>query len=316
MRPRAILSIAAATSLVVGLSISVTGPATGLSSYNIKVAKEVVRVDTKVAVVVESLYSAKNCRLRVVGPAKSKAVKKKVRNSAARAKIRVPKIPGQYRVRAACRGSGTALSEPFAVVAATSPARASCDVVETGFSAVTDDRTEALYGVIVRNASPELVAADVELALTFSNAAGVVVRTESENVRNIAPGSDVFVAGETRTGEVPASMTVQAKCTTETDTTEAVRGVVVGGVARDLDSGGDFYWQGQITNSFDQTIDSNSRVVALFRDASGQIVGGDNAYLDSFITPGSTGTWNAMACCFLRFTSLPSVQVMIFPRLE
>ena len=299
-----------------GLSISATAPATALSSYNIKVAKEVVRVNTKVAVVVESLYSAKNCRLRVVGPAKSKTVKKKVRNSAARAKIRVPKVPGQYRVRAACRGSGTALSEPFAVVAATSPERASCDVVEMGFSAVDEDRTEALYGVIVRNASPELVADDVELALTFTNAAGAVIRTESENVRNIAPGSDVFVTGETSTGEVPASMTVQAKCTTETDTTEAVPGVVVGGVTRDLDSGGDFYWQGQFSNSFDQTLDSNSRVVAIFRDANGRIVGGDSTSLDSFITPGATGTWNAWACCYLGFTSLPSVQVMIFPRFE
>jgi len=316
MRFRAFFSVAAAISLVAGLSISATAPATALSSYNIKVAEEVVRVNTKVTVVVESLYSAKNCRLRVVGPATSKTVKKRVRNSAARAKIRVPRVPGQYRVRAACRGSGTALSEPFAVVAATSPERASCDVVETGFSAVDDDRTEALYGVIVRNASPELVADDVELALTFTNAAGAVIRTESENVRNIAPGSDVFVTGETSTGEVPASMTVQAKCTTETDPTEAVPGVVVGGVTRDLDSGGDFYWQGQFTNSFDQTIDSNSRVVAIFRDANGRIVGGDSTSLDSFITPGATGTWNAWACCYLGFTSLPSVQVMIFPRFE
>ena len=52
------------------------------------------------------------------------------------------------------------------------------------------------------------------------------------------------------------------------------------------------------------------------RDASGSIIGGGTAYLDSFVAPGGVGTWEDYVVSSLPYTVSDGVEANVFVDFE
>lgn len=292
-----------------GTALPVSPAVATVSSDSITVAADVVRAGALVPVTVTSLTSAAACRISIVGPVRSRTVVVKVRNYEAKTRFRVPAVaPGEYRVRAACGRDGTALSEPFRVVATGSPITASCDVTESGFS-LNAAMTTATFGTVLANRSPDLTATNVELALTWRDASGNVVKTSSLYAQDIPPGRSVLAAAERLEAPAAASVSVAALC--KTGESSALAPIDGTGTTR-RDSDNELMTTGQFTNTSGATISASSEIVLLLRNGSGAIVGGDTANLDSFVLPAGVGTWSAYSGYYYPGTA-PTVQAMLFP---
>lgn len=303
------VAISSSTILASGLAAP---PVSALSAYDIQIP-EVVKAQAQMPVKITNLYDAKSCTIAVRGATPTKAVVAKVHSGAVTVRLRLPAgPPGRYTIRATCGRDGTATSRPFTLVAKSSPLQASCDVIEYGFSMRGSEspQVKATFGAVVANSSPELTAQSVELALTFRDAGGNVVATDTVTVRDIAPGARVYV-GDSYVETAPAtSLSVLSSCKTSTTAVEA--GVVgTGGVQ--LDSDGDPIMQGQFVNPMPFTLDKYSAVAVVLRNASGQLIGGTSTNLDAFVPAGGVGTWNA-DIYYMGLTSPPTVASMLFPR--
>jgi hypothetical protein len=153
------------------------------------------------------------------------------------------------------------------------------------------------YGVVVQNPSDD-IATRVSLNVAFYNDAGVVVKAESPSIDFILPGQtaaygdDIQVAGATR-------MEVQALVgtwETATTTTGAFTASGVSTTPRD-------YLGLQTNATLSSTFAKDLKevvAVAIFRDGSGAIVGGDHTFVD-FVPAGGQA-----AVEISSFTDLPA----------
>lgn len=298
------------TALVLGVLVCAT-PASALSSYSIKLPGQAVRAGSTFTVKIDGVYSTPGCAVSMVGAKKTAPISVKAKNYVVTARIKAPAgTVGQYRVKVACGKGGAAMSDPIMVVAKTSPLQATCDVAENGFLLQHFDY--ANFGSIIHNASPELTATDVQLALTYRDAAGNVVTTASvSNYTDIGPGSSVIVSDEFTKATGAVSVTVATTCKTAlTPPAAPIPGTGTWAPAAEYSSYQHF--AGQFVNPLPYTLDDHSRVDFVLRNAAGQIVAGGLAYLDAFVPPGAPGTWSTTMNPGVAET--PNVQYMVYPK--
>lgn len=310
MRARALVGGLAITAVTVAGTVGLPLlPAAAVSTDSITVGADVVHLGAKVPVKVTGLYNASSCRMSVMGPARGKVVSVPVRNYEAKTRVQVPSGPsGLYSVKVSCGKDGTATSKPFRAVAAGNPTKASCEATESGFS-MNPSKSSASFGVVLANRSPDLTAVNVDLALTWRDSAGNVVKTTSLDGDDIRPANSVYVATDGISAPNAASVSIAVLCETG-ESSELTPITGTGGSRRDSDD--ELITFGQFANSSGKTISEYSSVVILLRDASGAIVGGDSDSLDAFVLPGGVGTWTSYSGYYFPGTA-PSVHAMLFP---
>lgn len=157
-------------------------------------------------------------------------------------------------------------------------------IVDYGFQ--VNDGT-ANYAVIIRNPNPSTYAAvSFSVQITLSNDGGPVV-TETEYMSLSLPGIDNAVVGYSFDVEGnPDRMEVRLG-PIDWDEIDFTPGrFEFGDVRTKEDDFGGYTTKGTATSQF-QLQQENAELVAVYRNAAGEIVGGDSTYID-FIDPGQT----------------------------
>jgi hypothetical protein len=152
-------------------------------------------------------------------------------------------------------------------------------VTGSGFGRASSDA--ARYAVVVRNPNRSLTARSVSVTVSLLDRGGRVVGTAIERIASIAPGARVAVAGQTgiagtparlvssvstgafEDGAAPGRFTVRGVRLSRSASGVVVRATVSGPAARD------------------------AKVVAVFLDKAGRVVGGDFTYVDVPAAPRS-----------------------------
>lgn len=292
-----------------GTESGLVGPR--ISTYSISVSPTIAKAGETVAIRVSGVFNVKSCQATLLQAGKTSRGRLAVRNYTASGQVRVPaSFKGQTTARVACGKDGTATSDPFIVVSPNEPTSASCDIVEYGFGVSDTGYTNA--GLRVTNASPTLSADDVEVALTYRDSSGRVVKTDTiYHYDGIPPATTVILAGSTNVSR-PVSLSVASRCDTSTEDAPPVLPSRASIVASDysLDV------VGEMRNTLNRTVERFSEVNYIVRDASGSIIGGGTAYLDSFVAPGGVGTWEDYVVSSLPYTVSDGVEANVFVDFE
>jgi hypothetical protein len=160
-------------------------------------------------------------------------------------------------------------------------------LVDSGFTAVTGDTDFASYGIIFENPNPSRwVASSTSVNITFRDSGGQVVAAEDSFLalglpdQRVALGTVAFDAGEAATMDVQYRVTWE-----EVDFTTGA--FTFTGVKTSCD---EFSCRttATIASSFDEDQES-VEVVAIYRDAGGDIIAGDFTYADFVPAGGSVG---------------------------
>jgi hypothetical protein len=156
-------------------------------------------------------------------------------------------------------------------------------VAEQGFS---QRRGLLTYGVLLSNSSTDVAAEEVSVTLNVLDATGTVISTETAHITHIPPDGTFGIGGESSIeGERAADLEVTAEAAAGSKTVlqlpqaESVRLV-------DSDFGPEA--RAEITNSLSTPLPSIADVFFVFRDSSGEIIGGGTTYTDAEIPPGAS----------------------------
>ena len=318
---RRILTLASASALMLAGLVTVPGvvsaagasvpgaPAMNrISTYSISITPRIIQAGKQVSIQVSGIYSARTCQVTLVQGRKTGKGTLRVSNYSAKGKVLVPRsFAGQTVARVACGKDGTATSAPFVVVGPNEPTSATCEVLEKGFSQTRDNT--AYLGLTVRNSAPTLSAESVEIAVTYRDSGGGVLKTDTIYLYDGIPAATTVVLSEsTDVGMPAASVTLQSRCTTATTAVDPV----LPSSARFVSSSYSMDVRGEVLNSLSRTISDLSSVHYLVRNASGAIIGGDSAFLDSFVTPGGTGTWDDYVWSDLPYSVSDGIEATVF----
>ncbi|CAN5765482.1 hypothetical protein BH23CHL7_BH23CHL7_05010 [soil metagenome] len=160
--------------------------------------------------------------------------------------------------------------------------RADIEIVEFGFTRVKDN---ASFAVIVRNPNPATYVADsVPLQFTFYDDDGPL-STEEGYVSYVLPGQVTATSGTAYEVGRPTRMEVRIGSVRWTEVDFAPGRFEISDVrTRDQQYGG-HRTTGTITSEF-QSRQEFIRIVAVYRNAAGEVIGGDFTFLD-FLDPES-----------------------------
>lgn len=181
------------------------------------------------------------------------------------------------------------------------PTEGGIEVVEQGFSVTLDTPTRTTpyvsFGVVLENTS-DRQANGVSVEVDLLDAAGAVIHTERAGSVKVRPG-ETFGIGSTiclpttdvldcATGPEPVDIEVRHRVITWTDPNDEGP-ITVEGVSTTVDpgaSGDEMVTTFEATSPYQEQL-GGPTPFAIYRNASGDIVGGDQGYL-GFIPPGGT----------------------------
>lgn len=295
MRRWQVVALVALLVMSVGTGANLGGsPVAALSTSDIRLSALSVNQGSGLGVRITRLQSAQRCVLRLVGPESSQPRTVSVRNSRVKTTLSAAGLPlGDYVVRARC-GKGVRASSPkFSVIAKGAPTSATCDVVESGFSASANYSTS--YGAVLTNSSPVLTAKNVKLSITFKDASGATLSTVSDTATDISPGEKIVVGMAYSADHLDvASIAISTVCDSTRDTAPAK----LSGQAQTITVADSWRYPtnigGQFTNTTGFIIGTNSRIDYISRNASGQITGGGRTAPYPAVPVGAVGTWIAI----------------------
>jgi hypothetical protein len=163
-------------------------------------------------------------------------------------------------------------------------------VTGQGFTQLQPDEIGNSYAsvaAVVKWNSTSEIASDVEVTLTLSNAAGVVVSSDSEDVGAIFPGQSAAVTENPQVSGA-TSLRVQALVGT-------TQSLPTGDVSPTLTTTGVVNTPGEFGSSTTGTITSTSKkdlkevqATAVYLNSAGAIIGGDFTFVDFVPANGST----------------------------
>ena len=272
---------------------SIGSPAAAHSASDIRLSELSVNQGSSFGVKITRLHSANKCVLQLVGPKTSTPRTVRVKNSVVKASLSTAGLPlGEYVVRARCGKGVRASSSKFSVIAKGAPTSATCDVVESGFSASANFSTS--YGAVLTNRSPVLTATNVKLSIAFKDASGATLSTVTDTATDISPGEKIVVGMAYSAGHLnAASMAISTLCDSTSDPTPAK----LSGQAQTIVDNSADSWRyptnigGQFTNTTGFIIGTSSQIDYISRNASGQITGGGRTAPYPAVPVGAVGTW-------------------------
>ncbi len=272
---------------------SIGSPAAAHSASDIRLSELSVNQGSSFGVKITRLHSANKCVLQLVGPKTSTPRTVRVKNSVVKASLSTAGLPlGEYVVRARCGKGVRTSSSKFSVIAKGAPTSATCDVVESGFSASANFSTS--YGAVLTNSSPVLTAKNVKLSIAFKDASGATLSTVTDTATDISPGEKIVVGMAYSAGHLnAASMAISTLCDSTSDPTPAK----LSGQAQTIVDNSADSWRyptnigGQFTNTTGFIIGTSSQIDYISRNASGQITGGGRTAPYPAVPVGAVGTW-------------------------
>lgn len=203
---------------------------------------------------------------------------------------RVPEVaqPGRARLTASCAGAGR-VTRLITVVGTLIPPK--IDVADQGFSVrAKSSGSEASFGLMLRNSSPNADALSVYVLVNFVMADGQAIGTKAETIDAIAAGTTYAYGGSLSfPGAAPvARLEVVVKVggrqrrTIHQPLVQSI-GVVPG--RRDAAWVGEV--NGEIVNDHATLNVSRTKLSTVVFDAGGSIVGGGVGYATALLPPGT-----------------------------
>jgi hypothetical protein len=177
---------------------------------------------------------------------------------------------------------------------ATAP-RQNVQIVGKGFTQLAPDPigdSTVTFAVLINNPNPASVAAPwiaspVNLNITFTNASGAVVDSESPEIDIALPGQTSAVTGSAQAKGV-TSMTVQASVGNWSQNDRPITaGFTVTGVSTTTDQFGGSKTVGIIHSTFQKDY-KQLHAEAVYESANGAILGGDDTFVDFAPANGQT----------------------------
>ena len=147
------------------------------------------------------------------------------------------------------------------------------------------------YAIMIQNPNMEWAAESVQVKVTGKDDAGQIVGSNTEYLSMIFPNGETALCGETLfegASTLEFQLINSKNMWTEVDIQQAQLDQLffADAINETTNSFGDTTVSGQATNQMDAEIDS-STVNAVFRDETGNVLGGAYTYLDT-MTPDST----------------------------
>lgn len=175
-------------------------------------------------------------------------------------------------------------------------------VVDFGFSAVDGD---ASYAVVLNNPNEATwVVSFLQVQITFFDANGPT-NTESEYISFIPPGQSTAVGDTAFDVGHPTRMEVRLGSFDWEEIDYTPARFVFEDVRTTEDDYGGWTTKGTIRSEFQGRQDS-TQLVAVYRDASGEVIAGDFTYLD-FLDPGAEASFEISG--FVDFKGVESTDI-------
>ncbi len=171
-------------------------------------------------------------------------------------------------------------------------------VEQQGFTHDADSGNVS-YGIVLHNESDKAAATDVQLQIAFYDAAGAVMDTTSEAITFVLPGQSAGIGGSTSLSSEPAEMRVQVD--TNWSAWDGEDGTITfQNVSQTEDDVFGFKTTGEVNNPFNTTLE-DVIISAIYLDAAGNVIGGDQTYHD-FIPANGTSPFEIDS-----FTDVPGI---------
>ncbi len=186
-------------------------------------------------------------------------------------------------------------SEPTLEPTPEPEARADATVVAQGFTADTETDSVS-YAVVIGNPNSTWVPRFVDVSITFLDADGTELTTETQTITGLLPASETAVAGEA----VGAGGTTEMEVEIENlnglpselrSSLEEAGQYEYEGVQTARDPSGGITTSGRVVSRF-SSVQSNVPINAVYYDAAGEVVGGAVASVDQ-VLPGEPAAFEA-----------------------
>jgi hypothetical protein len=163
-------------------------------------------------------------------------------------------------------------------------------VVAKGFTQLPPDsigNSYISYGAVIQNSNADRwIAESVSVNLTFSDAAGTVVKSTNETVAAILPGQTVAV-GDSASAAGATRLEVQALVGKWEEVNTTSGSFVVSGVNTTASVFG-MKTNGTVSSTFAKDL-KNTEAVAVYYNSGGQIIGGAFTFVDFIPAGGKVG---------------------------
>lgn len=153
-------------------------------------------------------------------------------------------------------------------------------IEEYGFTAFPATKVigpKLTYGVVISNLGDTAVR-NVEVQVSFEDTAGVVVESREQTIAAVLPKSSVGVAESFIDAKDAATMTVQALPGSSDFENNTDGRFSTSGISSRVDDFG-MKTTGTIMSTFSQDI-KKPKAVAIYRNTSGKVIGGDFAFVN------------------------------------
>lgn len=186
-------------------------------------------------------------------------------------------------------------SEPTLAPSLEPEARADPTVVAQGFTADTETDSVS-YAVVIENPNATWVPRFVDVSITFLDADGTELTTETQTITGLLPASETAVAGEAAGAGGATEMEVEIEnlnglpSELRSSLEEAGQYEYEGIQTAQVPSGG-ITTSGQVVSRFARE-QSNVAIHAVYYDADGEVIGGAGASVDH-VLPGAPAAFEA-----------------------
>lgn len=190
------------------------------------------------------------------------------------------------------------------------PAEGEITLVESGFSGYHDELSEAdetAYAFVVENTSDQ-VARNVSITIGLLDASGTVLDADTESIYVLMPGQ-TFGIGDAGFPPGVTDLDIQISEPSEWADPADFGEVTAEGISWEYDSFSDPIVSFTATSTYDSQLDG-PRAYAIFRDASGNLIGGYSTYMN-FIAPG--GSTAGQVETFDSIANVETAEVYIDP---
>jgi hypothetical protein len=222
--------------------------------------------------------------------------------------------PGRWKISVLCGRAGSASTTLTVAVrtrpAAPVPARVVVD--KSGFGYVDEYGYRELgYGVVLRNASPDEDAFNVQITVNVVDAANKILKSESSYIEMVPASSPYYFGGRLSVNptETPAKLEVAIRV--GEGKKKALPLPPVSNL-RVFDSGyGSILVAGEFSNPYTKPMSSIAYITFVLFDAAGSIIGGGFTFPSAQVPPGGRIGFETSAAGVSDISRIASVQASV-----
>jgi hypothetical protein len=225
---------------------------------------------------------------------------------------------GTARAIAACQGAGRA-ARRLQISGAAVPA--SVEVIQQGFSQRnTSYSSEASYGLVLSNPSPDTDAVDVQVLVNFLDATNRVLESADSRLEGIPAGSTFYFGGSEFLPDATPVARLEVVIQVGGNAPKAIHAPAVadvGIVPAKYDPGFAGSVDGQIANDHPTMKLERAKVYVVLFDSAGNVVGGGSGFESLSLPPGERHFVSTSSGVHpVELSRAAAVQVSVEPTFE